>query len=166
MDDDAASGPRIKLEFEIQQPNANSSLIRTKHLEPRRGYEVRDASDPHDGKLWQIRVSHRRMDEVARRGYGQAKELAFLVPEVLESPCAIFQGVREDGEDDWLCYCGRPEYAYRGFTGQRVLAPLDEVYLVFVNSDRVAYLNRWDKADSEQRRFPVDYRIRFGKRVQ
>ncbi|NLF07989.1 MAG: hypothetical protein GX594_08420 [Pirellulaceae bacterium] len=78
----------------------------------RRGYEKIPAVDPMDGKLTEVYISHGRMDFVAARGMGAAKDLAWSVPEVLLAPTAIFQGVREEGEKDWLCYVGKPRHSY------------------------------------------------------
>jgi hypothetical protein len=113
--------------------------------------------DPSDGKLWDIRVSHQRMDLVAKRGIGPAKELAHIVRETLNSPTAIFQGIREEGESEWLCYCGLPSHAYHRISGDRILPHEGEVFLVFVNADRVAYNWRWEKCDPRDPKFPMDY---------
>ncbi len=140
---------------------APSTLLDEQRLPERRGYRViRNAIDPRDGTTWDIRVSEAKIESIAKRSWGQVKELAYLVPEVLSGPTAVFQGVREVGEKDWLCYCGVPGYAYAK-DGRRIAARIGEVYLVFVNADRVAYNFRWEHCDTVKRSFPKDYETRF-----
>jgi hypothetical protein len=156
------SGPvRLLIKTQI----VSSTLLEEKFLAPRRGYRlIDDAIDPRDGKPWQLRVSEDKIKLIAQRSCGQAKELAYVVPEVLRIPSCIFQGVREEGEKDWLCYCGVPSHAYKK-NGDRVEAWEGEVYLVFVSADRVVYNFRWEACDSEKQCFPKDYAKRFYKWV-
>lgn len=141
-------------------------LIRDSTLEDRRGYSVFDqAIDPFTGKKWDIRISHERRDIVVKRGAGHARELAYCVTETLESPKRIYQGIREEDEREWLCYCGKPEYRYHGVSGDQRVADAYEVFLVFVNADRVAYNWRWEKCDEEDALSPMDSESRFEKRV-
>lgn len=143
-------------------------MLRDEKLSSRRGYETIPAIDPFDGREWDIRVAHARMDAVVKRGPGYAKELAFVLPEILLFPTAIFQGVREEGEREWLCYCGVPTHAFQVRTGHRIAPHLGEVYLVYVNSDRVAYNSRWEKCDEANIDLPDGYddSDRFDKRLQ
>lgn len=110
-------------------------------------------------------MSAHRIAEVAKRGMGPAQELAKIVPFVLRTPTAIFQGVREDGEAEWLCYCGLPKRAYRRESGDQILPYENEVYLVYVNADRVAYNSRWEDCHRNKKNLPVDYETRFDRRV-
>ena len=87
------------------------------------------------------------MHTVARRSLGHAKECAYIVPEILLNPTAIFEGLRRDEDEDrtgfgWRCFCGIPQNSYRadGTTAPPYPA---QVYLVFVNDERVAYNWRW-----------------------
>lgn len=133
----------------------------------RRDYLSITAVDPVDGKPCAVMISYDRMQTVGRRSLGQAKECAFILPTILQYPTAIFEGLRRDEDDDprgcgWRCYCGIPEHAYlqdgteiRPFPGQ--------VYLVFVNDEKVAYNWRWEKADPDNLRFPANHPTRFRK---
>jgi len=151
-------------ELLVKTKVAPSTLLVDKELPERRGYGVVEAIDPHDGGRWEMRVSERRMKSVAERSRGQVLELAYVLPEVLRCPTAIFQGIREEGEEDWLCYCGLPSHGYRR-NGDRISAPEEEVYLVFVSADRVAYNSRWERCDQGNSKFPEDYQNRFDKWV-
>jgi len=91
------------------------------------------------------------------------------VPMILQRPTAIFEGIRRDEDEDrqgfgWRCYCGIPDQGFlqdgtpvRPFPGQ--------LYVVFVNDERVAYNWRWEKADSDNPRLPRDHETRFRKRL-
>lgn len=135
-----------------------------KQRAPRRGYEKIPAIDPLDGKVTEVYVSHARMDAVAKRGMGAAKDLAWSEREVLIAPKAVFRGVREEGESHWLCYVGIPKHSYiaDGFTRP---PRVGRVYLVFVNDEGVAYHGRWEECDSNNKDLPRDHAIRFRERL-
>jgi hypothetical protein len=89
-------------------------------------YEYLDAVNPVDGSKFIVKISYERMQNVARRGKGHVLEMAYVLPEVLIKPKAIFAGLRRDEDEPkergslgWLCYVGRPSVAYRS-NGQRV----------------------------------------------
>lgn len=77
------------------------------------------AVEPKDGSTTcEIQISYDRMQAVARRSMGHAKECAFIVPQILQKPTAIFEGLRRDEDEDrqgygWRCYCGVPEHSFR-----------------------------------------------------
>lgn len=100
-----------------------------------------------------------------KRLRGAARELAYLVPFVLQNPTAIFRGVRDEGESQWLCYAGLPEDAFNHRTGERVRPWAGQVFLVFVDDDRIVYNWRWDRSDATSLRLPVDYAERFEERL-
>ena len=100
---------------------------------------------------------------------GQTKECAFIVPYILQTPTAIFEGIRQEEDEDqrgvgWRCYCGVPTCAYRA-DGTEVNAYPGQVFLVFVNQDRTAYNWRWERAHPESSRLPIDHDIRFRKQL-
>ncbi|ODS31207.1 MAG: hypothetical protein SCARUB_03678 [Candidatus Scalindua rubra] len=135
-----------------------------------RHYVHLDAINPIDGKKFSVKVNRKRMQIVARRGKGHVYEMAYVLPEVLMKPKAIFEGLRIDEEepkDDiigWHCYVGKPSKAFRS-NGQQMEAWPDQVYLVFVNEENVVYNWRWEKADSRDLDMPKEYDKRFRKRV-
>ena len=63
---------------------------------------VIEAINPQDGKFWELYVRHSKIEWTAKRGVGAAKELAYTVPWTVKHPTAIFRGVREEGERNWL----------------------------------------------------------------
>lgn len=141
----------------------NAAVAPEKQKE-RRGYSSIPAVDPADESLWEVLVSHEKMDRIARRGIMHAKELAYSVRDVLVAPRVIFQGVREEGEEDWLCYVGVPKHAFTR-TGDQILPYEGEVFLVFVNGDRVAYHWGWETSDGNAPGLPPDHENRFTKKV-
>jgi hypothetical protein len=100
---------------------------------------------------------------------GHAKECAFTVPRILQGPTAIFEGLRRDEDEDrwgygWRCYCGVPEQSFRR-DGTPAPPYPGQVYLVFVNDEKVAYNWRWEKADPDNPRLPIDHETRFKQRL-
>lgn len=136
----------------------------------RRQYLTLLAIDPVDGKLsCEILVSYDRMQAVARRSLGHAKECGLIVPAILQCPTAIFEGLRHDEDEDrrgfgWRCYCGIPDQSYRA-DGTEARPYPGQVYLVFVNDERVAYNWRWETADPDNGKLPINHASRFQKRL-
>lgn len=135
----------------------------------RRDYLTLEAVDPITGKMGSVSVSFERMQAVGRRSMGHAKECGFLVPEILQAPTAVFEGLRLDEDEDtrgvgWRCYCGIPTKAYHSDGSERRAYP-GQVYLVFVNDEGVAYNWRWEKADSDNPRLPQNHAQRFRKQL-
>ena len=131
----------------------------------RRDYLTLQAIDPVDGKLRDVLISFDRMQAVGRRSMGHAKECGYIVPAILQKPTAIFEGLCRDEDEDvrgagWRCYCGVPERAYRQ-DGTETNSYPNQVYVVFVNDDHVAYNWRWEKADPEKPTLPLGYQTRF-----
>lgn len=103
-----------------------------------RHYEYLDAVKLKDGSTFTVKISHERMQAVARRGKGHVFEMAYIMPKVLTGPKAIFEGLFRDEDepkDDysigWRCYVGKPSKAFRA-NGQQVAPWQGQIYLVFV----------------------------------
>ena len=135
----------------------------------RRGYLTLQALNPVDGTMGQAIVSFDRMQTVGRRSMAHAKECGIIVPMILQSPAAVFEGLCRDEDEDqrgvgWRCYCGIPEHAYHSDGTERPPYP-GQVFLVFVNDERVAYNWRWEKAEPDHPELPKDYSQRFRKQL-
>src|ERR1700747_986341 len=92
-----------------------------------------------EGSLGEIQISFDRMQTVGRRSMGHAKECGVVVPMILQTPTAIFEGLTRDEDEDrrgygWRCYCGIPEHSYRSDGTPGPPYP-GQVYLVFVNDE-------------------------------
>ncbi|MGH7138246.1 MAG: hypothetical protein ACREHD_21040 [Pirellulales bacterium] len=127
------------------------------------------ALNPTDNSTCEVFVSFDRMQAVGRRSLGQAKECGYIVPEILQQPCAVFEGLRRDEDEDrggvgWRCYCGVPAHAYRA-DGTVTRPYPSQVYLVFVNDEGVVYNWRWEKADPDDPLIPLDHQTRFKRRL-
>jgi hypothetical protein len=128
-----------------------------------------EAVDPEHGGRCTVQFSYRRLTTVARRSPGHARQCAFIVPQVLQRPTAIFEGLRRDEDEDprgvgWRCYCGVPDHAYTTDGRSRDPWP-GQVFLVFVNHEGVAYNWRWERHASDDPRLPEDHQRRFRKRL-
>jgi hypothetical protein len=91
------------------------------------------------------------------------------MPMILQQPTAIFEGIRQDEDEDrqgygWRCYCGIPESAYHSDGSVRAPYP-NQVYLVFVNDESVAYNWRWEQADEDDPKLPQGHKERFKQRL-
>lgn len=140
----------------------------SEHSETRRQYLQLDAVNPDRGRTTKVQISFDRLQAVAMRSLGHAMEAAYIVPHVLQSPTAIFEGLRQDEDEDrrgvgWRCYCGVPAHGYQTDGAERP-AYRGQVYLVFVNQDKVAYNWRWEKADPTQLTLPIGHEVRFKER--
>ena len=130
------------------------------------------AVEPKDGTTTcEVQISFNRMQTVGRRSLGHAKECGLILPMILQKPTAIFEGLRRDEDEDedprglgWRCYCGAPDQSYRS-DGTSAPPYHGQVYLVFVNDERVAYNWRWEQADLDNRTLPVGYKSRFKQRL-
>ncbi len=129
----------------------------------RRGYISIVAINPEDGKPWHVLVSHERMDWIYKLGEGHVKQLIDTVCFALLNPRHVFRGVRHEDEIDWYCYATLPPHAYDLRSGAKRTPWPDEVFLVFVNSDRVVYNWRWEKRSLDDRTLPVDHESRFDR---
>lgn len=135
----------------------------------RRQYLQFDAIDPADGKPCKVQISFARVQTVAGRSLGHASECGYIVPAILVKPTAIFEGLRQDDDEDkhgvgWRCYCGAPDCSYRQ-DGTKAQPYPGQVFLVFVNDEKVAYNWRWEKADEDDVRLPINYLSRFKRRL-
>ncbi len=74
---------------------------------------------------------------------------------VLESPRAIFGGVREHQEGGY-CYCGKPPNSW---TNKAVCCPPPpgKIFVVYVNPQDVVYEWRWEGCDPKENSLPVDW---------
>jgi len=138
--------------------------------EKRRDGITLTAVEPKDGTMsCRIFISHGRLQTVASRGPGLVKECAFIVPQILSAPTCIFEGLRWEEDEDrwgygWRCYCGLPTQAFRR-DGTSISPHTGRVYLVFVNDEAVAYNWRWENADPDNLKLPLNHEIRFKQRL-
>ena len=135
----------------------------------RRDGVLLDAINPADGTTCKVQISHGRMLAVASRSMGHAKDCGVLVPAALQKPTAIFEGLRWDDDEDprgvgWRCYSAVPTVAHRADGSERPPWPA-QVFVVFVNDEKIAYNWRWEKADPSDPQLPVGHAERFKKRL-
>lgn len=72
------------------------------------------AFDPATGGEIDVSISYERLQAIAKRSTGQIKEVAELIPQVLQCRGPIFEGLAADADEDqrgvgWRCYCGIPD---------------------------------------------------------
>jgi hypothetical protein len=137
--------------------------------EHRRTGILLDAIDPATGQVIKVQLSHQRLQSVASRSKGQVLEAGYIVPEILQHPTAIFEGLTQEEDEDrrgvgWRCYCGAPSVSYRTDGTEQNPFPR-QVYLVFVNHEGIAYNWRWERSDPEDNRLPENHKRRFKRKV-
>jgi hypothetical protein len=133
--------------------------------ESRRDRLCIEAFNPDDRKTCIVQISQQRLLTIKARGLWAIKEAAEIVPMVLERPIAVFQGLRREEDEDrssagWRCYCGHPSKAFRK-DGKEIDPYPNQVFLVFVNDEGVAYNWRWEPADLDCSDFPKGHAQRF-----
>ncbi len=140
-----------------------------KQAHTRREFLEISAVEPKSGKTQTIQISYNRLHNIKKRGMGEIKCACYTVPYILQHPTSIFEGLCLDEDEDargygWRCYCGIPEHDY-SVDGQELLSRSDRVFLVFVNDESVAYNWVWVKCDESDSKLPINYEIRFKKRL-
>jgi len=136
----------------------------------REGLEI-EAVDPASGKPIVALISQRRLEAAARRSEGQVLEAAYVVPQALQRPTAVFEGLKREGDEPhrrgaagWRCYCTIPDRAYDK-DGQRHDPWDNEVFMAFVDDERIVYNWYWYQSDRENERLPDDYGNRFERQL-
>jgi hypothetical protein len=138
----------------------------------------RIAVNPETGKIdLVLTIYYEKLNRLLnhRNNMGDKYTVAHILPKALVEPCAVFEGIRFDEDEKhscrasgWLCYCYKPEFQYLA-TGQQVTAPVDKVFLVFVNDDHEIYHWAWERADLDslqhRKYLPVNFKNRFNKQI-
>jgi hypothetical protein len=145
----------------IKRPDGgDSEKLREQQVIPRDLHPI-EAINPDTGKKDLILyIRDCTIEQTRRKGMGAARELAFTVPAAVQSPTGIFRGVTEfeEGDEDWLIFVARPPRAYDWKTAESVPVWKGEVFLVFVDEDRVIRRWYWDDAsDKKNPRLPEGY---------
>jgi hypothetical protein len=129
------------------------------------------AWDPITGGEMDVYISQERLLAIGKRSRGQILETAELVPQALQCRGPVFEGLYTEADEDkdkrgvgWRCYCSLPDRSYTR-DGDRCPPRRGQVYLVFVNEDRVAYNWRWEPADPDNPDLPRDHEKRFNRRL-
>lgn len=140
----------------------------SKRLE-KRFHKTVQACDPHDGGVWDVLIASDKIAWAGQNGWGHAHDLAFLVPWSLLNIKQMYRGVRDDereiDEDSWLCYVAAPSFAHDHKRKVKVAAWPNQVFLVFVNAQRVAFNWYWCKCDAYDPDAPLDCDSRFKEKV-
>jgi hypothetical protein len=125
-----------------------------------------NALEPKTGKSCVVSISTDRIQEVGRRSMGQALECKELVPQALQKPTHVFQGLRWDEDEKhskspgWRAYCKIPTHSYAA-DGQKRSPRRGFVFMVCVNVDRVAFHWTWVRCDPRDPERPISYDTRF-----
>ena len=57
---------------------------------------------------WTVRLAQEHVDGLTRYGVGPRYYRLLLVPATIENPATVFEGLEREGQDESLCYVGRP----------------------------------------------------------
>ena len=128
-----------------------------------------NAFDPTTAGDMTVYISYERVQAVGKRSKGQIKEAAYLVPQALQCRGPVFEGLCTEEDEDkrgvgWRCYCSLPSKSYSP-DGDECPPRRGQVYLVFVNEDRVVYNWRWERADTDHPDLPRGHEARFKRRL-
>lgn len=140
-----------------------TDLIVEKHP-PSRGDGSFLAKDPSDGGAWNLRVTPKFLERCRRVSESELKTLAYTVPSTCADPTIIYQGIRQEDEQEWLCYVGMPLSRFSS-TGRKESTDENDIFLVFVNAERRVYGFAWERSATPNSGIPRDERTRFDRRV-
>jgi len=87
-----------------------------------------EALDPETGHTCVVQISQQRLLTIAKWGAWAVKEAAQIVPDVLQHPLTVFEGLRQDEDEDprgvgWRCYCGKPTLRFQRTARKRTRNP-------------------------------------------
>ena len=119
-----------------------------------------------------VRVTRRKLVHWAGLGEWRLNELNVCVCKVLERPAAIFEGLRKEEDENrgpdgagWWCYAGIPSTRFLDY-GSGARKPTDnEVFLVFVTDEDVAYNIRWEKVENNVEWLRAEHPERFQRTI-
>ena len=140
----------------------------------RKHYYTFPALDPRDLGQWDVLFRQDRVSNTNGRPWATST-LAYLVPEVLQAPSAVYVGIRDSefANDCWLCYVGNLNRAFRPSHAigdipqgcEECLPGKDEVFTVYLTHERILYSWRWEKKDPSDNMAPNDASNRFVERI-
>lgn len=136
---------------------------------PARRLTIR-AFDPPTGEC-EIHIQSQRIITLGRISKAHTMEAAFLIPEILQEPRAIFEGLRMESDErgnpgtaGWRCYCGIPSCSYDS-DGIKRPPQRGRIFLVFVNHDRDAFSWRWEHWSEDSPGLPINHANRFQEMI-
>ena len=142
----------------------------TERLKTSKGNRIEvEAVNPDDWKTPQlVCVRDSDLQFHAGRGLGAVEECKYVF-QALSRPESLFRGIRKDEDEKftdspgWLCYSTRVSCRYNR-EGQPYSSE-KEVFLVFVNEEKVVYNWTWCEADPSDDKIPIDSDTRFKERL-
>ena len=124
-----------------------------------------------EGQPFTVKVTRQRLRFLAQSGAWRVEEATQTVGEVLNRPLAIFAGIRQEDDENkgpngvgWWCYAGVSSTRFLQGGSVRT-AKSDEIFLVFVTDEFVAYNSRWELASPRPEWFQDGYLERFRRRI-
>ena len=88
-----------------------------------------------------------------------------LIPDVLEHPAAVFEGLERPGQEESLCYAGVPSKRYVRDKSIEVPFPPGKTFLVFMTCNLKVTKWGWADEDPESPGYPMEHQTRFGRRL-
>jgi hypothetical protein len=84
------------------------------------------------------------------------------IDEVVLNPTAIFEGLKREGAEQGICYCGKPKRRYtNGYV--EIPVPAEMVFAVYVTGDGIIFQWRFELADTLDPDLPENWKARFDK---
>ena len=108
----------------------------------------------------EFRIPNTLVEHVQRHGPGHKFHELKLVKEVLELPTVIFEGLREEQEEE-MCYAGIPSGSYNN-QGRKKPPFEGKTFSVFLTEDGKVFQWRWEDADPDREGYPEKWQDRFG----
>ena len=137
-------------------------MSRTPH-----GYRLVTGMAPDGGGTWDFLVSIDMLQHLERYGPGPKFYDAFLLKGILESPSAVFQGLKREGFEEAHCYSGLPPHRKRSSSIQ-VPPPPGKVFTIYVKTDHRGHIVLdwdWRPAHPDKPGYPLDCESDFGRQT-
>jgi hypothetical protein len=90
---------------------------------------------------------------------------AWLVPDVVLRPSGIWRGLGREGQDEALCYAGKPTGEFAASHAKKIEIPDDLIFLVYATKQLVVTKWRFCRPDADNPAFPKDHDSRYGERL-
>jgi hypothetical protein len=105
------------------------------------------------------------MEHLVNTGSRSKIEEAWLIPDICQTPTAIWRDWDRAGTEGYFCYSGVPLGAFATEHQKTLQIPKEKVFLVYLTDQFEAVKWCYCQADPNRPGFPIDHEIRFGERL-
>jgi len=127
---------------------------------PKKGFYTVEGLAPSGSGVCEFKVAIKQVAHLETHGPTHRFYEIMSAYEVLKNPQVIFEDLRRDGQENGLCYGGRPQ---RHGDGWAAPGHKNMVFLVCLTKEMTIFEWGWEKEDGRKPGFPTNSKLRFGK---